>query len=266
MAEGAAAAPPLRVFLNALAGDYLLWILLLALAAFSLARPGGIVHYPDLVDWRTIATLAGLLALTKGVELSGYLPRLAQRLVAAMPTERRLAVFLVTATALLATVLTNDVALFVMVPLTLTLKNSGVPLTRLIVFEALAANAGSVLTPIGNPQNLFLWQLANVPFEHFVLAMLPLAAVLMAPLLLMTLVAFSGKPVQLTVRQAPDRTDRLMLMLSLGLYIPFLLVTDLRNYTPLSPKLGEQTTAELMGEIFRQAGALLQTHNCWYSS
>jgi adenylate cyclase len=41
------------------------------------------------------------------------------------------------------------------------------------------------------------------------------------------------------------------------------LVVDLRNYTPLSAKLGEQTTAELMGEIFRQAGALLQEHGCW---
>jgi di/tricarboxylate transporter len=229
MAEGAAAMPPLRAFVNTLAGDYLLWTLLLALAAFSMARPAGIVHYPGLVDWHTIATLAGLLALTKGVELSGYLPRLAQRLVAAMPSERSLAVFLVLATALLATVLTNDVALFVMVPLTLTLKNSGVPLTRLIVFEALAANAGSVLTPIGNPQNLFLWQLANVPFEHFVLAMLPLAAVLLAPLLLLTLLAFSGKRLQLSGRETQARTDRLMLMLSLGLYIPFLVITDLRH-------------------------------------
>jgi di/tricarboxylate transporter len=229
MAEGAAAMPPLRAFVNTLAGDYLLWTLLLALAAFSMARPAGIVHYPGLVDWHTIATLAGLLALTKGVELSGYLPRLAQRLVAAMPSERSLAVFLVLATALLATVLTNDVALFVMVPLTLTLKNSGVPLTRLIVFEALAANAGSVLTPIGNPQNLFLWQLANVPFEHFVLAMLPLAAVLLAPLLLLTLLAFSRKRLQLSGRETQARTDRLMLMLSLGLYIPFLVITDLRH-------------------------------------
>jgi di/tricarboxylate transporter len=229
MAEGAAAMPPLRAFVNTLAGDYLLWTLLLALAAFSIARPAGIVHYPGLVDWHTIATLAGLLALTKGVELSGYLPRLAQRLVAAMPSERSLAVFLVLATALLATVLTNDVALFVMVPLTLTLKNSGVPLTRLIVFEALAANAGSVLTPIGNPQNLFLWQLANVPFEHFVLAMLPLAAVLLAPLLLLTLLAFSRKRLQLSGRETQARTDRLMLMLSLGLYIPFLVITDLRH-------------------------------------
>ena len=229
MADGATRAPPFQAFLDTLSRDYLLWVLLLALAAFSLARPEGIVEYSALVDWRTIATLTGLLALTKGVELSGYLPRLAQRLVAAMSTERKLAVCLVLATALLATVLTNDVALFVIVPLTLTLKDSGVPLTRLIVFEALAANAGSVLTPIGNPQNLFLWQLANVPFERFVLAMLPLAAVLMAPLLLLTLVAFSGKRLQLASRQAPGPADRLMLLLSVGLYIPFLLVTDLRH-------------------------------------
>lgn len=229
MADGATRAPPFQAFLDTLSRDYLLWMLLLALAAFSVARPEGFVDYPALVDWPTIATLTGLLALTKGVELSGYLPRLAQRLVAAMSTERKLAVCLVLATALLSTVLTNDVALFVMVPLTLTLKESGVPLTRLIVFEALAANAGSVLTPIGNPQNLFLWQLANVPFERFVLAMLPLAAVLMAPLLLLTLVAFSGQRLQLASRQAPGPTDRLMLALSLGLTIPFLLVTDLRH-------------------------------------
>ncbi len=229
MADGASAAPPLRAFLAALAGDYLLWTLLLALAAFSMARPAAIPDYLSLVDWRTIATLTGLLALTKGVELSGYLPQLAQRLVAAIPTERSLAVFLVLATALLATVLTNDVALFVVVPLTLTLKSSGAPLTRLIVFEALAANAGSVLTPIGNPQNLFLWQLSHVTFGQFTLAMLPLAAVLLAPLLLLTLLAFSGKRLHLSPRQSSAQPDRLMLMLALGLYIPFLVITDLRH-------------------------------------
>ena len=229
MADGASAAPPLRAFLAALAGDYLLWTLLLALAAFSMARPAAIPDYLSLVDWRTIATLTGLLALTKGVERSGYLPQLAQRLVAAIPTERSLAVFLVLATALLATVLTNDVALFVVVPLTLTLKSSGAPLTRLIVFEALAANAGSVLTPIGNPQNLFLWQLSHVTFGQFTLAMLPLAAVLLAPLLLLTLLAFSGKRLHLSPRQSSAQPDRLMLMLALGLYIPFLVITDLRH-------------------------------------
>ncbi len=229
MADGVSATPPLQALVNGLAGDYLLWTLVLALAAFSLAAPGGMAHYPSLVDWPTIATLVGLLALTKGVELSGYLPRVAQRLVLAMASERMLALLMVLATALLATVLTNDVALFVMVPLTLTLKNTGVPLTRLIVFEALAANAGSVLTPIGNPQNLFLWQLSQVSFERFVLAMLPLAAVLVVPLLLLTLVAFSGQKLHLPREQAPARTDRTMLLLSLALYIPFLVITDMRH-------------------------------------
>ena len=231
MADGAgvSAAPPLQAFIGALAGDYLLWILLLALAGFSLAAPGNIARYPALVDWPTIATLAGLLALTKGVELSGYLPRLAHRLVSALSSERMLALFLVLATALLATVLTNDVALFVMVPLTLTLKETRVPLTRLIVFEAMAANAGSVLTPIGNPQNLFLWQLSHVPFERFVFAMLPLAAVLMLPLLLLTAFAFSGRTLHVPQNRTATHKDRPMLLLSLGLYIPFLVITDLRH-------------------------------------
>src|SRR6478672_10972621 len=104
MADGAPSAlpaRPLRALLNALGSDYLLLTLLLALTALSLAAPDRISRYPELVDWPTIATLAGLLTLTKGVELSGYLPRLAHRLVSVMPTERMLALFLVLATALL---------------------------------------------------------------------------------------------------------------------------------------------------------------------
>ncbi|MFP1451784.1 SLC13 family permease [Escherichia coli] len=75
-------------------------------------------------------------------------------------TERRLAMFMVLAAALLSTFLTNDVALFIVVPLTITLKRlCEIPVNRLIIFEALAVNAGSLLTPIGNPQNILIWML-----------------------------------------------------------------------------------------------------------
>lgn len=229
MADGVSARSPLHALLRGLSGDYLLWTLVLALAALSMASSARGTYYPALVDWPTIATLTGLLALSKGVELSGYLPRVAQRLAATMASERMLALFMVLATALLATVLTNDVALFVMVPLTLALAHTRLPLTRLIVFEALAANVGSVLTPIGNPQNLLLWQRSNVSFEGFVRAMLPLAIILLVPLLLLTLASFSGRQVHLPRGQAPARTDRTMLLLALALYIPFLVITDLRH-------------------------------------
>jgi Na+/H+ antiporter NhaD/arsenite permease-like protein len=232
MADGVPAAPtisPLQALARSLAGDLLLRILLLALLALTLAAPDQLDSYPALVDWRTVGTLLGLLVLTKGIELSGWLPHVARRLVALMSNERRLALLLVMSTAALATVLTNDVALFVVVPLTLTLRETGLPLTRLIVFEALAANAGSVLTPVGNPQNLFLWQLSHTGFAEFTWTMLPLTLLLLAPLLLLTLLSFSGRALHFPPQQAAAKTDRLQLGLSLALYLPFLVLTDMHR-------------------------------------
>lgn len=103
-----------------------------------------------------MAALTGLLILTKGLELSGAMHWLGRHLIGKVATEPAAALWLVTAAALLSTVLTNDVALFLVVPLTLGVcRISHMPATRLIVFEALAVHAGSALTPIGNPQNIF---------------------------------------------------------------------------------------------------------------
>ncbi|PUA16474.1 SLC13 family permease [Glaciimonas sp. PCH181] len=219
--------------ITALRKDYFFWILLILLLLLTVVSPTHITEYPDLVDWPTIATLAGLLALTKGVELSGYLSRLAGHLTALMPTERALAVFLVLTTALLSMLLTNDVGLFVMVPLTLSLRTTvKLPITRLIIFEALAANAGSALTPIGNPQNLFLWQLSHLSFHHFVVAMLPMVCILLIPLVLLTLVAFPGLKLSVEENTAAALINRKLLFLSLAMYVPFLILTDLHYAIP----------------------------------
>jgi di/tricarboxylate transporter len=202
-----------------------LFILLLAL---TMLAPGKLGTYASLVDWPTIATLAGLLVLTKSLEASGYLTHLGVHLIALMPTERALAFFLVLATAALSMFLTNDVALFVVVPLTLGLRATmALPTTRLIVFEALAANAGSALTPIGNPQNLFLWQISQISFGSYCLSMLPLLAIVMAVLLLMTSVTFAGR--KLSVEPGAETTPVVSKLrtLSLLLYLPFLVLTDL---------------------------------------
>ena len=183
--------------------------------------------YGTLVDLPTLAALTGLLLLTKAVELSGGLQRLGQWLVLAMATERRAALGLVPAAALLSMVLTNDVALFVVVPLTLGMgRLAPVPVVRLVVFEALAVNTGSALTPIGNPQNLFLWQLSHESFAAFTLQMLPLVAGLMAVLLAWTALAFRGRPLVLHSEAATVPVDRPLLWTALALYIPFLVLTD----------------------------------------
>lgn len=212
--------------LAGLKADRFFQVLLLGLVLLAVVSPAPLSSYPSLVDGGTLAALTGLLLLTKGLELSGVLHRLGHRLVAAMPTERAVALSLVLAAAALSTVLTNDVALFVVVPLTLGVcRITGLPSTRLIVFEALAVNAGSALTPIGNPQNLFLWQLAKVSFGEFVWHQLPLVAVLMVALVVLTCVAFRGRPMR--VGEAPSAPlDSRLLGLSLALYLPFLIAAD----------------------------------------
>lgn len=211
----------------ALRKDYFFWTLFFLLLLLTAIAPARIAEYPGLVDWPTIATLTGLLALTKGVELSGYLSHLGGHLTAMMPTERSLAVFLVLATALLSTLLTNDVGLFVMLPLTLGLRTTiKLPITRLIIFEALAANAGSALTPIGNPQNLFLWQLSHLSFLDYVSAMLPLVCMLMIPLVLLTSIAFPGLKLAVEEDLTAAPIKKKLLFLSLAMYVPFLILTD----------------------------------------
>ncbi|MFC3107214.1 SLC13 family permease [Undibacterium arcticum] len=218
--------------LQALRKDWFFWTLLLLLVGLTAVAPAKVSGYPALVDWPTIATLAGLLVLTKGVELSGYLHHLGERLLVLMPTERALALFLVLATALLSMLLTNDVALFVVVPLTVSLRiavAAPLPITRLIIFEALAANAGSALTPIGNPQNLFLWQQSQLPFHSFVVALLPLFLLLMVPLLVLSAAAFSSRALQIHQLVALPPVRRHLLWLSLALYLPFLILTELHH-------------------------------------
>ena len=63
---------------------------------------------------------------------------------------------LMTANFLLAMVATNDVALITLVPFTLLLMRGAKVqyLTLTVVLETIAANLGSMVTPIGNPQNL----------------------------------------------------------------------------------------------------------------
>lgn len=83
------------------------------------------------------------------------------------------------------------------------------PATRLIVFEALAVNVGSALTPIGNPQNLFLWQLSQVSFAEFTIHMAPLVAVLSVLLAVLVASFFAAAPLRVrTIRPASGSIAR----------------------------------------------------------
>lgn len=217
-------------FLRALMRDRFLHLLLIIGLGLSFIVPFAPAAWPGAIDWHTIITLSGLLLLTKGVELSGYFDVLGLRMVRRFHSERRLAIFMVLAAAILSTFLTNDVALFIVVPLTLTLKRlCGIPVNRLIIFEALAVNAGSLLTPIGNPQNILLWGRSGLSFFAFTWQMVPLALAMMATLLLLSWFCFSGKKLNYQGNEKnPDWQPRLV-WCCLGFYLLFITALELKQ-------------------------------------
>ena len=191
--------------LHRLRRDHLLQALLLLVAVLAITNPRALSDYLRWLDLPTLAGLCGLLVLTQGVQMSGHVQRFALHLVARLHSVRTLAFVLVLLAAALATVLTNDVALFLVVPLTLAIDRiARVPRQRLVIFEALAVNAGSTFSPIGNPQNLLLWQHSNLDFFAYVAALAPTGTVLLAALLVACVFAFPAAPLQLD----EDRIDR----------------------------------------------------------
>ena len=148
----------MKKILNYLRREVVLSVALIAaLASFLLVPPGA--HTIAGIDTTTLLMLFSLMTIVAGFRRMGAFDRLAGALTRRIHTLRGLAVTLITACFLLAMVATNDVALITLVPFTLLLMQgrSLRHLTWTVVLETIAANLGSMVTPIGNPQNLFLY-------------------------------------------------------------------------------------------------------------
>ncbi|MDR3397690.1 MAG: SLC13 family permease [Pandoraea sp.] len=217
----------LRTTYDRVRSDRVLLVLLIGFVILQVVRPASVGELFTRIDQHTILTLAGLLMLTRAIDQSGFLDWLAQRLLRSFRTERRLALLMVTFAAGLSTLLTNDVALFAVVPLAQSLARiAPVRIERLIIFLALAVNAGSSLTPLGNPQNLFLWQRSGMGFGAFVVMMTPLTLALMAVLLVTCALAFDSRVLHFQ-RRGPRHDVRWMLLwIALALFIAFVALAD----------------------------------------
>ena len=158
--------------------------LLAALASFLLVKPGA--HTLVGIDTTTLLMLFSLMTIVAGFRHMGAFDKLAGLVTARIHTLRGLAMALTAACFLLAMVATNDVALITLVPFTLLLmQGAKVPhLTLAVVLETIAANLGSMVTPIGNPQNLYLYSSGKLDALAFPAMTWPYAALALGLLML----------------------------------------------------------------------------------
>ncbi len=205
----------------------LVFLILLALVLAPLSHQR-ILEFPSMVHWDTILALAGLLLVTTGIGESGFFDLIAYRVSHQIADVRVLGLTLVSLAAALSTFLTNDITLFIMVPLTLGLEKAlGQGVMKIIFLETIAVNVGSSLTPIGNPQNIFLWHKWGISFPVFVQQMAPVFFIMVAVLLMATLACVHSKKLP-AIDYIPLRVDRVLLALSVTMLVAFTVSIELR--------------------------------------
>lgn len=160
----------------------------LAAALISMIFTPPDAGYLGYVDWSTLGLLFCLMAAVQGFGSIGAFTRLSGALTKRFHNTRSLGAALVTMCFFLAMLVTNDVSLITLVPLTLALFR-GMPevAIRTIVLETAAANLGSMATPMGNPQNLYIYTHYDMPVADFFRVMLPPTALSLVLLLASTL-------------------------------------------------------------------------------
>ncbi len=128
-----------------------------------------------LIDYESLAAIASFFVVSRGLELSGIFSRAARKIVTISGnSEFRVLCMLVVIVSLSSTVIMNDTAIFVFVPIALALSRTAkINLPKTVTLVALAANVGSALSPLGNPQNIIIWRAYKLSIWHFVHSMFP---------------------------------------------------------------------------------------------
>lgn len=149
---------------------------LLAVISAAAVRPD--MAYMSYPDYRTLALLFCFMIIVAGFRWLGVFSLLGETLLKKASSLRNLSVLMVLLCFFSSMIITNDVTLITFVPFTILvfqMIRREDRILRIVVLETIAANLGSMATPIGNPQNLYLYSMSGVTLGEFVLAVLPYA-------------------------------------------------------------------------------------------
>lgn len=154
----------IKKIIKALKNDFVFTAALtLALISCFFATPK--IKY---IDFKVIISLFNLMLVIKAFEELKILDKAAVSLITRCKNKRSISLALTFLCFFSSMLITNDVALITFVPLALIIgKKTGIPMLETIILQTLAANIGSSLTPMGNPQNLYIFSFYNLTAMQF---------------------------------------------------------------------------------------------------
>ena len=173
---------------------------LLAVVSAFFVKPDR--QYIGYIDFRTLGILFGLMVIMQGFQRTGLFDRIGKSLLQKTGKLWQLILVLVMLCFFFSMLITNDVSLITFVPFSiLVLKKCGQEQAMIptVILQTVAANLGSMLTPIGNPQNLYLYGLMDCSIPEFMGILLPYT-VMTFVLLLLSLLCIRGKGQEISCR------------------------------------------------------------------
>ena len=188
--------------------------------------------YIGYIDLRTLAILFSLMTVMAGRRRQGVFDRLGRTLLAQAGSTLQLVLVLVGLCFFGSMVITNDVSLLTFVPFTFVVLSGLAPDARraltvpVVCMQTIAANLGSMLTPIGNPQNLYLYGKSGMNIAAFISLMLPYTVVSLLLLVLWAGALCRGQASACSCAhlQQPDAAaDRKIVLLDAALFVVCLL-------------------------------------------
>ena len=178
------------------------------------------------INLNVIVLLLGMMLMVAGLEVCGFFDYVSVRAAARARSGGHFLAILMIATAVLSALVLNDTVVLLMTPIVIrSCRNLGLNPVPFLVGEALAANAGSVATEVGNPQNAYIAISSNIPFPTYSAYMVPITALCMALAIPLTWLAFRrdlNKPI---VRQESQPLIRPPMIQKIGLIFVLLVLS-----------------------------------------
>ena len=192
---------------------------LLAIASMILVPPNA--QYFNYIDYSVIGILFCLMLAVAGFMELGMLDSISAKLITKARNVKILRIILINCVFFSSMFFTNDVALIAFVPVTIGIFHfiGRDKLISTVVLETIAANIGSMLTPIGNPQNLYLYSFYHIHILDFWKTVLPVGIVGYLVIMCILFVSKSGSIEVSPKRQFDFNNKKALLAYFSGIFI-----------------------------------------------
>ncbi len=217
--------------INSFKNDTILFVsgILAAVSCFIVVPDS---KYQGYINFRVLAILFSLMLVVSALIRIGTFDYLTSKLLGRIHSERNISLLLVVLAFFMSMLLTNDVTLVTLVPFAINVLKKYKDKRRTmytLILMTVSANLGSMLTPIGNPQNLYLYSLYHMKLGSFIKQMIPYSAVSLILLVISVIILnITDKTLDTAVSKDVDVPEKIPFIVYMALFgVCVLAVSDI---------------------------------------